>query len=411
MPQQADSSLLSDIDAALAARRILTPIPLLLRARYHAQHLAAHRPHNRRVIVGLVVLFDLFWFSQFGTAPELVVLSGIFRFAVLTPFALLFLWLDRHDRLGRCYDATLLALAVAPSLISAVLCVLTTSDTTLSDVRATPLILLTTGLIARLTPAAVMTNAAFSTAAFIGSIIAALAIPRSELGSLILTDLSIAAAGIGFNFQMETRDRQVFLLHTGDQIRRAELAAQNLGLRHETQTDALTGVANRRCFDATLAVTWQRARSAGDWVGLIMIDVDHFKPFNDHYGHQGGDDCLRIVAEQARSQLRVGDLLARYGGEEFAVILPGAPLMMVASIAERIRACVEALALPHAGIGPTARVTVSLGVTSLMPADGHNARRLIEAADSNLYDAKRTGRNRVGAGNTTRTTLQAANEK
>jgi diguanylate cyclase (GGDEF)-like protein len=409
MPGRADASLLADIDAALAARYEWPSIPPSLRAPYQAQQLATRRPHNRRVVLGLTVLFDLFWLSQFNTAPELVFLSGIFRFAFLTPLAILFLWLDRHGRLGRAYEAALLAIAVAPALITAVLCVRTTSTLTLSDVRATPLILLTTGLVARLTPAGCITNAAISTVAFIGSIIVAHAIPRAELGPLILTDLSIAAAAIGFNYQMETRDRRVFLLQTGDQIRRAELAAQNIGLRQQTQTDALTGVPNRRCFDETLAAAWQHARLTGDWIGLIMIDVDHFKLFNDHYGHQGGDDCLRIVAEQGRQHMRAGDLMARYGGEEFAVVLPGAPLLTVITAAERMRAGIEALALPHGGLGPSARVTISLGVASLVPAEGQAPGRLIETADRSLYDAKRGGRNRVGGGNTPSPRLLAAN--
>jgi diguanylate cyclase (GGDEF)-like protein len=409
MPNRADTKLLADIDAALAARYEWPSLPPALLARYRAQQLTTRRPHNRRVIVGLIILFDLFWFSQFKTAPELVYLSGVFRFAFLTPLAVLFLWLDRHDRLGRVYEAALLALAVAPALITAVLCVRTTSASTLSDVRATPLILLTTGLVARLTPAGCITNAAISTAAFIGSIIASHAIPRAELWPLILTDLSIAAAAIGFNYQMETRDRRVFLLQTGDQIRRAELAAQNIGLRQQTQTDALTGVPNRRCFDETLAAAWQHARSAGEWIGLIMFDVDHFKLFNDHYGHQGGDDCLRIVAEQGRHHMRAGDLLARYGGEEFAVILPGAPLLTVIAAAERIRAGIETLALPHGGLGPAGRVTISLGVASLVPAEGQASGRLIETADHSLYDAKRGGRNRVGRGNAPSPKMLAAN--
>jgi diguanylate cyclase (GGDEF)-like protein len=398
MTELACSGLLNEIDAALAARTAWLTIPRSLCADYRAGQLASRRPHNRHVVIWLILLFDLFWIGQFSSAPELVVLSGIFRFGLLTPLVLLFLWVDRRDRLGRFYEAALLAVAVAPALITAVLCVRTTSSTTMSDVRATPLILLTTGLVGRLTVAGAVTNTVVSAAAFIGSIIASHTIPRAELGSLILTDLCIAAACVGFNLQMEIRDRRVFLLQTADAIRRAELAAQNVGLRLETQTDALTGVANRRCFDETLAAAWDRARSASEWMGLIMIDVDHFKLFNDHYGHQAGDDCLRIVAEQARNELRSGDVMARYGGEEFAVILPGKTLIAVSEAAERIRASIEGLALRHGGIGPAARVTVSLGATSLVPAEGQDMRRLIETADQNLYEAKRAGRNRVGTG-------------
>ena len=128
-----------------------------------------------------------------------------------------------------------------------------------------------------------------------------------------------------------------------------------------------------------------------------MIDIDHFKRFNDHYGHQQGDTCLRSVARRARRGIRDGDLIARYGGEEFAVILPGTSLSAALRVAERVRAVVSELAMPHEGVSPGATVSISLGVASMMPDDATAPNRLIEIADRHLYAAKRAGRNRVSA--------------
>jgi diguanylate cyclase (GGDEF)-like protein len=282
-------------------------------------------------------------------------------------------------------------------LISAVLTLRThgTTTTNLSDIRATPLILLATGLVMRLAPLEVMTTAGVSISVFICSILLAPSVPGAELGSLVLMELAIGAAAVVFNLQLETRDRRLFLLRISDRIQRAELAARNRGLLKEIQTDGLTGAANRRFFDETLHEVWQRAQLDGGEVSLIMMDVDHFKDFNDHYGHHKGDECLRLVAAQARREVRGNDLFARYGGEEFAVILPYAPAAIANAVAERMRAAVEAMALPHAGLRADAIVTLSLGVATLRPGRQDDARQLVEVADSNLYTAKRTGRNMV----------------
>ena len=131
-----------------------------------------------------------------------------------------------------------------------------------------------------------------------------------------------------------------------------------------------------------------------------MIDIDNFKLFNDHYGHQGGDDCLRRVARAAQSEMRAGDLMARYGGEEFAVIAPGASLPAALGLAERLRRAVASLALPHEGAARGDTVTISLGAASMTPAGADTSATLIATADRNLYAAKRAGRNRVGGADT-----------
>ena len=159
--------------------------------------------------------------------------------------------------------------------------------------------------------------------------------------------------------------------------------------------DGLTGIANRRSFDRTLETEWQRALRKTKNLALLMVDVDHFKGYNDTYGHLAGDACLRRVAEvMAHIPVRVSDQVARYGGEEFAVILPDVTLQGASVVAERIRATVEQLAMVNQ-VSATGLVTVSVGVANMIASPDLAPSQLIAAADAALYQAKRQGRNRI----------------
>ena len=180
-----------------------------------------------------------------------------------------------------------------------------------------------------------------------------------------------------------------------------ELREVNARLQALSHTDALTGVGNRRLFDQRLHEEWQRGRRHGWSVALVMIDVDHFKRFNDHHGHQDGDACLRVVAQALqRCARRASDLVARYGGEEFVLILPHTSLADAAIVANRCLAAIDEAAIPHGAspLGP--RVTISVGVASieLAPTSDSDVERLTRAADQALYRAKDGGRHRVEFG-------------
>ncbi|OYV26891.1 MAG: hypothetical protein B7X08_00185 [Acidocella sp. 20-63-7] len=384
------------IDRALAAPGWLPRLPPALRADYKADRLLQCRLFNRRLLLVLTLIFDLYWFNQQSAAPEILPLSTLLRFCVLSPAVLVFLVLDWRGLPGRFYGVGLFVLALLPALISAVLCVHTTSAAELLDIRATPLILLGSSMALRLPLVEMILNATLTAALFILSLLFCPVLEHAELGSLSLIEISIAITSVGFNLQLEWRDRRVFLLNVAERIMRTELTARNRGLIRETLTDTLTGIANRRCFEETIATLWREGLRNSAPVGLIMVDVDHFKAFNDHYGHQRGDECLRLVALKMSGQLRANDVLARYGGEEFAVLLPDASLETVYAVAERIRVAVESLRLPHRALGQQAVLTVSLGVASLVPANASGIHRLIAEADSALYGAKRSGRNSIG---------------
>lgn len=174
-----------------------------------------------------------------------------------------------------------------------------------------------------------------------------------------------------------------------------ELYSDRQSLENEAVRDKLTDIPNRRFFDTLLEREWRQAMRLQIPISLMMVDVDFFKKYNDRYGHQAGDECLRRVARAlAGSQRRAGDVVARYGGEEFVVLLFHTPRDDARGIAEIIRGAVEGLDIPHQD-SASGTVTVSMGGATLVPAKDDRPDVLVRAADAALYEAKAAGRNRV----------------
>jgi len=179
-------------------------------------------------------------------------------------------------------------------------------------------------------------------------------------------------------------------------LRTAELEAANHQLEILSITDGLTGLANRRRFDRYWAEEWQRALRQGTALAVIMLDVDHFKAYNDHYGHPQGDECLRRVGAVLQASVRrAGELAARYGGEEFVVVMPGVTSTQAQETALGILIAMREAQLPHASSPVTSVVTLSLGLALGIPAATDERDRLLKMADEALYAAKSTGRNRM----------------
>lgn len=165
-------------------------------------------------------------------------------------------------------------------------------------------------------------------------------------------------------------------------------------IRAESLTDPLTGLGNRKYFDRMIETAVQNAVAAGEPLSLLMFDIDHFKSFNDSYGHLTGDQVLRLVGLSLKQTIKGQDITARYGGEEFAVVLPNTALRQALTVADHIRRAVMAKELKKKSTGEIlGRVTISVGVSMLKPGDDTDS--LIERADACLYAAKRNGRNRV----------------
>lgn len=174
--------------------------------------------------------------------------------------------------------------------------------------------------------------------------------------------------------------------------RETSLRDVNKRLSSLASLDGLTSIANRRSFDAMLSLKWNTTQQ----LALLIVDIDHFKMFNDQYGHKEGDHCIYSVAQALAAAIRSADMVARVGGEEFAVLMPGADTDLAAQVGERLRSTIEQLRIPHA-TPPGGFVTVSVGVAACNPGPGYSPTDLYVAADGALYAAKRGGRNLVRA--------------
>jgi len=174
-----------------------------------------------------------------------------------------------------------------------------------------------------------------------------------------------------------------------------ELETRNAELAMLSSIDGLTGIANRRTFDAALDREWRRAAREQSDLSLMLLDVDFFKRYNDYYGHQAGDECLRTIARAIATTLRrPADLAARYGGEEFAALLPGTSLDGAQHVAQAVSEAVAALGLPHARSDVACHVTLSIGIAAAVPAPSAGSESLVRHADTALYESKQAGRNR-----------------
>ncbi len=215
---------------------------------------------------------------------------------------------------------------------------------------------------------------------------------RSGADDYLLKDENVADT---IFFSVERVLKPYFLKRRNQELL-AELRRKNRELERLSFLDGLTGIPNRRYFDRTIIREWTGALRDGRPISLIMLDIDHFKAYNDIYGHLAGDECLKRVAGSLESRLKTaGDLIFRYGGEEFAAILPARPVDEALAMAREIHETVHALALPHGASPIGEQITVSQGVAGAVPGSGTDHRSLISAADNALYRAKQEGRNRI----------------
>lgn len=229
---------------------------------------------------------------------------------------------------------------------------------------------------------------------------AAIVGPESEklskaAGIVVFLSVSLVLSLV-FVFRLEISSRRGFLLNAKDKIQTQRLIELNKKLQALSNTDQLTGLPNRRNFDSMFDRLWSESMSSGDILGLLMVDIDNFKNFNDRYGHADGDACLQMVSATLHDVVRSKKgFVARYGGEEFVALFTGLPADKCAEIGEQLRSRVERQEVHLANGVDHPSVTVSIGIASVVPQIGLEPRQLLVAADEALYKAKASGRNIV----------------
>ncbi len=343
-----------------------------------------------------VAVYDLFLFNDLVVRPQVLEVALYWRLGVTTLYSLTVLALIRYDLVPpRWREAGMASCLVVAMVASCMIFRHTTSPAGNYDPFTFGMILMAGNIAFALRFREAMVGCALSLGVAAAFVLDQATMPSEAklfaLGQMLTAGVFTVLAC----YRVEQATRQSYLLILREKLR-AETALRSADeFAMISQTDALTRLPNRRSLDATLPLYWMRARKQHKPLAALMVDIDNFKRFNDRFGHQAGDDCLRSVAEAMRASLREDDFIARFGGEEFLVLIDAASIASAQATAERLRRGVEQMAIAHDGVAGQAVVTVSVGIALTCPGpDTDDPVSLIEAADAAMYEAKRNGRNR-----------------
>ncbi len=366
-----------------------------LEAAFLNRYLATHRSHMRMSLLVGLGIFGSFGLLDAALFPGLRPTMWALRYGVACPAVVVPLVMSVRTGWGRGVQV---AYAAALFAVGCVLTAMMRLDPAVAVMYYPSLILLLifgyafSGMqLGYAAASAGATTAVYVLAGLVAGRQDALLFLNNASG-LVATNV----IGVATGYFLEKYRRRDFLQTVLLLADRRELQAVNERLRELSYCDGLTGIANRRAFEEAFAEEWGRASRHRYPVAVLMIDIDHFKRFNDDLGHQAGDRCLARVASVLRAfGGRVGDLVARYGGEEFVLLLQGTDAAGAARIADEIRGRVGEIRIRGTAPGPARSVTVSVGVACAVPGPGDARDRLVRAADAALYRAKAEGRDRT----------------
>lgn len=388
-------TLFAAVEADLVNKQRRLAFSPEIEARFEAD---TGRKRNRELIVGgLIVLaiYDLFLINDYLIRPETLSSAVFLRLAVMTPLGLLILWCVYRGQRPAVREALMASAIPIAMCISSIIFLVSTSPNSIYDPFSFSLIILAGTVVFSLR----FMHSVVSTVTSL-AIMALFLWHDDKLAPEIkgYALMVVGATGVFTllaNYRLETSTRRSYLLLLRETLRASAAMEDNHALTRISYTDPLTKLANRRQFDETFDGLWSMAATTGAQLGLLVIDIDHFKAYNDRYGHPQGDECICRVADTMQRQIRVGlDLAVRLGGEEFVILMPVTTPGAALTAAERVRSAVEELAIPHES-APQSVVTVSVGIAVMRPADGGSTACLMAAADEALYLAKRNGRNRA----------------
>lgn len=350
-----------------------------------------------------IILFDLFLIADFYGAPQEFRRAFVVRLLVVTPVCLL-INASMLRRPKKVFRESSIALGASLAGLTQLYLESNRSRVASAYVQMAVLaVILFTNIVMRLRlPYALATSVVMLTGDGIFLLNDQMLSPGDKIFGL---GLAIGATAITLiaNYSACREERLNYLLHVRGELLVADLNRLNAQLLRRSESDALTGLANRRSFDTQYAELWKKAMISGTPLSVIVVDVDHFKKLNDRYGHLYGDEVLKRIGSLLQQALRVkDDFAARFGGEEFVILLPSTYETAAVQVAERLRKMVELAGFPalDPSQGPydmSIRATVSCGVATAYPTAQDLSEKLLEAADKALYQAKAEGRNRVCA--------------
>jgi diguanylate cyclase (GGDEF)-like protein len=379
---------LKAVESFIAARHRRLAFPDWLERQLEHDTRRRRAQRLRAAVPRIAVIYNLFLLPDWLLVGDQITIALILHFAVVTPWIVLTSWFIKDDGPKLLREGMAGSIPVAIVLQILVSFMLTSSPDADHYQYFVLLVVLFTNTIQRLPFRYAVVVSITIMAAHAVAVIAS-GHMSGPVALVAMTTLAVSAyLTLVSNYYLERDGRRAYLHALRDRLRHAEAEAVS-------RRDALTELANRHFLTERLSEIWQMADDGVSPVAMIMLDVDHFKLFNDRYGHVMGDACLKRVAASITTELRdADDLAVRYGGEELLLLLPKTAASDAIRIAERIRRSVEALAIPHEALGARRIVTVSCGAAAA-PVSTISALELIAAADAALYAAKRNGRNQV----------------
>jgi diguanylate cyclase (GGDEF)-like protein len=391
----------SPVDPAhrLAEQTIAQGFPLLIFPKALEDRFLGDVQASRFVMITVagiasVILFASLLMVDVLMTPDIVRMAAVLRLGAYAPIVLAALYLLRQLHRPLLTEWMVAGGGVLACLVSVWIYLNSTAPLVLTRVVELNIVVVYICAFARFWPALSLTAVVLVAHTFVlRSLHDFTGILGANTTLLIATTIGFALFG---NYKLEHDERLAFLLDMREKALDTELQAAHDRLARTATTDALTELANRRYFEDFLSDCAQHARDEGRSLSLILIDIDYFKPYNDHYGHQAGDQCLIAVARALTACMRRPlDLVARWGGEEFAVVMSDADLGATLGAAERIRHAVQALGLPHVASACAPVVSVSVGLACASAEQALALPDLINRADVALYQAKARGRNQV----------------
>lgn len=388
-----NDTLLEAIEAELKRRRFRLRFAKMLEARFEAD--TQRRRSHTIVVAGLIAIpiYFLFLINDYSFRPEIFTQILLLRLGSIIVFTLPIFWLICRGVRPAVREMLMASVVVLTMLVSCVILTASTAPYSYFDVFSFGLILVAGNIFFPLRFSYACLSSAVSILVMLIFVVDYEPMPREAKHLAMLGMFTTTLFTLVTNYRLERSERKSYLLVLRERIRAGYYQEDNQKLSKLSLTDPLTNIANRRQFDARLTACWQDASEQRTCLGLMVIDIDYFKAYNDYYGHLQGDECLRQVAAAMQHESRDAELVARFGGEEFVLLMTSAAPTAAQQMAERIRHTIEALQISNHGYSLQSVITVSIGVATVYPSDSLQSAELLGMADAALYKAKQQGRN------------------
>lgn len=355
-----------------------------------------HRQRSRNMVVaGLIsaCIYILFLLNDYSFRPDAFTIALVLRAGVMLSIGLPILWWVYRGVSPLLREVLMSITVITAMVISCIIFAASNTPYSYLDVFSFGLILVVGNVVYSLRFGYALASSLLSVVIMVYFVSVYEPMPMEVKRLAIFTLCAKAVFTLIANYRLEHSERVSYLLLLKEKCRAGDMIRNNAALEKLSLTDPLTDLANRRQFDHVFKHYWSQAANRDFPLGLMVIDIDHFKAYNDFYGHLQGDQCLRQVAATLQANSRHSDKVVRFGGEEFVVLMTDVDEHHICQAAERLRLSIEVLGIPHEGRSKTDCLTVSIGAALIQPTEALEPLQLFSSADQALYEAKRRGRN------------------